>query len=55
MFSYWRQLRTDYPLSFLAAVASSHFGVKGLFMGIAGSLALPFFKSLGVTGRYFPG
>lgn len=53
MFSFWRQLRADYPGRFLLALASTHFGLKGLYMGMAGTLALPFFKALGVTGdRY---
>lgn len=46
-------MRSDYPLSFLGALISTHFAIKGVFMGIAASLALPFFKELGVTGdRY---
>ena len=40
-------------MRFLFSIASTHFGVKGLYIGIARSLALPFFKLRGVTGQRY--
>lgn len=35
------------------ALLSTHFGLKGFYMGIAAALALPLFKSLGVSGHRY--
>ena len=50
---FFRTLFSDYPWRFLAALFSTHFGVKGIYIGIARSLALPFFKLRGVTGQRY--
>ena len=51
--NFFRTLLNDYPKRFLGALLSTHFGIKGVYIGIARSLALPFFRNHGVTGQRY--